>query len=158
MPTLDQIRAAIKTRIESVPAVGVVHDYERFAAEQAKFREFYLYGVVPNQRVTGWHIRRAATREIYIDVNRWVIYHDWRIRGFMSINDADGTEKIFDNLIEAVRDAFRASPMLTAEPDHSEVVTDEERAGVQVPDSGPVMFSGVLCHGARLELTSRHYL
>lgn len=158
MPTIDQIRGAIKTKIQTVPNIGIVHDYERFAAEQAKFRTLYLSGVAPNQRIQGWHVRRVATRETYIALSRWVVRHEWRIRGFMAIDDADATEKLFDTLIEAIRDAFRAAPTLTAEPDYSEVVTDEERAGVQVADSGPVMFAGVLCHAARLELTSRHYL
>jgi hypothetical protein len=37
------------------------------------------------------------------------------------------------------------------------VVLDEGDAGVQVPESGPVMFAGVLCHAARLTLATRHY-
>ena len=158
MPTLDQIRSAIKTKLEGVADVGVVHDYERFTTEQAKFRELYVAGAAGNQRVKGWNIRRAATRETFIDLNRWVVVHTWRIRGFMSIEDAEATEKTFDNLIEAFRDAVRVNPTLTAEPDHSEAITDEERAGVQVTDSGPVMFAGVLCHSAQLELYSRHYV
>ncbi len=158
MPTIDQIRAAIQAKIEAVPGAGTVHDYERFAADQAKFREFYLSGAAADRRILGWHVRRAATRETYIDVSRWVVRHEWRVRGFMAINDADATEKLFDALIEAIRDAFRANPTLTEEPDYCDVVTDEQRAGVQVADSGPVMFAGVLCHAARLEFTSRHYL
>lgn len=155
MPTIDQIRAAIKAKIETVANVGVVHDYERFASEAAKFRALYLTGTAPNQRILGWHVRRVATREQYIAVSRWVVDHDWQIRGFMGIDDADATEKTFDALIESIRTAFRDDETLGA---LVAACLKDETEVISVLDSGPVMLAGTLCHAARLALTTRHYL
>jgi len=158
MPTLAQIREAIRARVAAVPNIGKVNDYERYATQMSELKTLYVATIGNADQLRGWHIRRVAGREIFTSVSRWVVLNDWRIRGFMALDDAAGSEKIFDNLIEAIRDGFRATPTLTAEPDYSEIALDEDKPGVGLPESGPVMFAGVLCHAARLDLTSRHYL
>jgi len=156
MPTLDQIRAAIKTTLAGVSGIGTVHDYERFAKEVAKFREFYLSGSATNQRLLGWNIRRTARSERLVDTGRHYVDNTWRIRGLMAIDDADESEKLLDNLVESARDAFIADDTLgnvvaTCNTGRGEAV------GLQMTDSGPVMFSGVLCHMVNCRLTTRHY-
>lgn len=153
MPTLDQIRAALKTKITGIAGSGVVHDYERFAQEQSKFKTLYLDTAA--SRIHGWHIRRAATREKHLAVGRYLVEHTWHVRGFMSLDDADATEKTFDIEVEAFRDAIREDDTLGTLI--ASMIT-EEQAGAQVLDSGPVMFAGVLCHAVRMALITRHYL
>ncbi len=157
MPTLDEIRAAIKAKIMAATALPAanVHDYERFTAEQARFRELYLYGVAPNQRIHGYHIRRIGTAERHLAVGRYVVDHSWQLRGFLGIEDADATEKAFDAEIETIRTAIRDDDTLG---NLIATCINDSQAGVQVIDSGPVMFAGVLCHAARLALMTRHYL
>lgn len=153
MPTLDQIRAAIKAKIETVADVGVVHEYERYSKERSKLKALYESGVPA--RLFGWHIRRVSTREFLEDIARWRVVHGWRIRGFMSIDDADATEKLFDARVEAIRDAFRTDDSLgnliftCIDPQSNE-------AGIQVIDHRPVLFCDVLCHHAELGLTTQH--
>jgi hypothetical protein len=153
MPTLDEIRAAIKAKIEGVGGVGVVHDYERYAKEPSKFKTFYVSGN-PAQ-LLGWHIRRVTTRELLEDIARWRVVVGWRIRGFMGIADATATEKAFDLKIELIRDAFRADDSLGGlifsciDPQSNEV-------GVQVLDHRPVLLHDALCHFAELGLTTQH--
>jgi len=158
MPTLAEIREAIRVRVAAVPNIGRVNDYERYVTQMSDLKTLYIATIAGADQLRGWHIRRVSARESYTAVNRWVVTNDWRIRGFMALDDSAASEKTFDNLIEAIRDSFRANPTLTAEPDYSDIQMDEDRSGVQVPESGPVMFAGVLCHAARLDLTSRHYL
>lgn len=154
-PTLDQIRAAIKTRMLTASGIGAVNEYERYAKEQSKLAAEYVSG----DRLHGWYIRRLKTREAHIDVGRYVIDHDWLMRGFYAIDDADESEKDFDLEIESIRDVFRTnSVIMTGVETCFSHDTDAAEAGVQVLDSGPVMFAGVLCHAARLGLTTRHYL
>jgi len=150
MPTLNQIRAAIKAKIESVAGTGLVHDYERFLKEQSRLQTLYKSGA----RIHGYHIRRTRTREVQAAIGRYVVDHHWQIRGFLSIEDADATEKLFDTEIEQVRDAFRLDDTLGGVV---ATTIDDEQAGIQVSESGPVMFCDVLCHSARLALTTIHF-
>lgn len=158
MPALAAIRDAIKARLTGIVGIGKVNDFERYAQQMSALKEQYVFdtggGVM---QLRGWHIRRVRRREIYVDLQRWAIVNDWQLRGFMALDDAAASEKAFDDLIEAVCDAFDTAPDLLNPPDPVEVVLDEEQAGVQVPESGPVMFAGVLCHSARLTLATRHY-
>jgi hypothetical protein len=152
MPTLDEVRAAIKAKIQGVGAVGVVHDYERYAKEISKLKTLY---VSPGERLFGWHIRRVTTREFLEDIARWRVVVGWRIRGFMAIDDADATEKLFDTKIEAIRDAFRADESLGGIL-FSCTDPQSDETGVQVLDHRPVLFGDVLCHFAELSLTTQH--
>ena len=150
MPTVSQIRAAIKAKLVAIPDIGVVHDYERLAASVGKLKALY----VVDGKLLGWHIRRVATGEVSPVIGRYTIDHRWQIRGFMAIDDAAESERTFDDLIEAIRDAFRADETLnnliggTQAPPPS--------IGVQLIEHGPVMFADVLCHGARLAYATRH--
>lgn len=149
-PTLDEIRAAIVAKIATVAGSGKVHDYERFTAVESKLLELYKSG----KRIHGYHVRRVRTLEQQSAVGRYVVTNAWHVRGFMSLDDADATEKLFDIEIEKIRDAFRADETLGFA---GLSTIDDEQAGVQVLESGPVMFAGVLSHAARLALTTTHY-
>ena len=148
-------RAALVALITAVPDAGRVHDYERFAREEAAFRAHYLHTLPGGaKQLRGWQISRAAVAERLVGVGRWLVEHSWRVRGYMALDDAAATELVFDGLVESLRAAFRADPTLgglsTAGP-----VGDED--GIQMRDAGPVMFCGVLCHSALLTLQTREY-
>ena len=155
-PTVQQIRDTIKTMMLTVANVGVVHAYERYTAQQSKLAEFYKDGT--SGRLQGWHIRRVSTRETYIDIGRWVIDHDWQIFGFMAIGDADATEETFDTLIESIRTVFRDDPSMGNLVFNTVIDEKNNQAGMQVEEAVPVLFAGVLCHSARIGLTTRHML
>lgn len=153
MPTLAEIRGAIKTRLQGVAAVGKVNDYERFAARDKEFQD--LYKDAASGQIRGWNLHRQAKIETSGAVGRNVIVNRWTLRGFMALNDAAASAITFDNLVEAVCDAFRADETLGGVV--ASTVT-ENAAGIQVEESVPVMFAGVLCHSARLTLNTMHYL
>jgi hypothetical protein len=83
------------------------------------------------------------------------VLNRWRISGFMSLEDSSASEIVFDNLVEAVCDAFRSDETLGGLIAGT-VMDSPNVAGIQVEDSGPVMFAGVLCHSARLVLYTWH--
>ena len=151
MPTLGEIRDAIANKIAAVPNVGKVHNYERWTKAEKDFRGFYEY----DQRILGWNVRRVSKAETSDALGRWNITNQWMIKGFLSLDDAAGSELIFDNLIEAIGDAFRTDETLGGVVD-STVLENPNVAGIQVEDSGPVTFAGVLCHSVRLALFTRH--
>jgi len=151
-----ELRAAIVARLEGVEGIGVVHGRQRYAAEQPAFRALYTVDAGGGlRRINGWHLRRVRTAETSPTIGGAIAVHLWRIEGFLSFDDAAGSELEFDLLVERIRDAFRADPELGS----AAVIPEDEGAyGVQVESSEPVMFAGHLCHGCRLSLATRLYM
>lgn len=155
MSTLRDIRSAIVATMQGVAGIGVVHAHEPYAKAMDKLKSLY----VPDGETVlhGWFVRREAAIETGRIIPRSVEYLKWRIQGVYALDDAAASELAFDDLLEDLRDAFRANDTLggtvaqCAMPDGSE-------AGLQVLDAGPVMFAGVLCHAARCQLTTQRYL
>lgn len=152
-PTLDDIRNAIAGKIAAVPNIGKVYAYERFAKAEKDFRTLYASG----GSILGWNVRRASKTETSSAPGRWWVTNKWVIKGFLSLDDAAESELVFDGLVEAIGDTFRDDVTLGGVVD-STVLQNPNVAGIQVEDSGPVMFAGVLCHSARLALHTRHYI
>lgn len=151
------IRDALGALIAAVPNAGQVHTRERYIRDENKFRALYLFTPAGGQeQVRGWWLRRTATAERGVNVARNVETHTWQIRGYMALNDAANTEGEFDALVEAMRDAVRADPTLGGMCQQSPL--GDEQDGLQVLDSGPVLFCGVLCHSALLELKTWSYI
>lgn len=161
-PSTAQIRAAIKAKLEAVSGIGKVNDYERFAREQSRLKTLYVdQPGTAAARVKGWFVALRSTEEISPGNGRYQVTHGWEIRGYMSLDDADESEKLFDDLIEAVRDAFRTDEDLGALVSSTNLGEGDDQpgpSGVQLEEKLPVLFCDVLCHSARLKLFTRHYL
>jgi len=153
MTGFERIRAALVALLQTVPGTGVVHSYERFAKNPTTFQALYLQG----QDIRGFYVRRQSYRELGFTSQKNRIRARWTIQGFASLVDADATELAFDRLLDDVAAAVRARPVLHDDGGNAlcHVVTDDG-AGLQLDESGPVMFAGVLCHGARFSLTTEH--
>jgi hypothetical protein len=145
---MDDIRNAIAGVISSVPDVGQVHTFERYAKDRSDMQKFYQTGT----QILGWHIRRVRTTEDSPYLQRWSRVYRWEIRGYLSLDDSEQTELQFDNLVEDICVAFRADDTLSGLVDTCII---GKEAGIQVLESYPVMFAGVLCHSAKLALNTR---
>jgi len=148
MSDLPTIRAAIVAKLAAIPDIGVVHDYERFAVDEKSFRGLYLYG----DRIQGWNVRRVRTQRVSGDDSIIDTRHVWRITGYRALSDAAASEIEFDAAIEALRAAFDADLTLGGAVD---TIVTPDADGLQLLISEPVMFAGVLCHQAVLELHTR---
>ena len=137
--------------------MGQVHDYERYLKDQSALAALYASTAQTGNRIYGWYLRRVRTVEQLVSTGRDYQDHHWRLRGFMGLDDADASEKKFDVQIEAIRDAFRADPTLGNICDTQFIEANGNQAGPQLEESEPVLFCGVLCHGARLGLITRVY-
>ena len=162
--TLAATRDALLTLLRAVPAVGVVHACEVYASDERGFRNAYLYthadpaadGFAAEPHLRGWYLRRVATREVNTN-GRVLNEHTWQVRGYMAFKGALPSELIFDDLVERMRAAVREAGGALGLPALLGASTAEER-GVQVASTGPVLFAGVLCHGAVLELATRNWV
>ena len=155
MPALADIRAAIVAIAEAVDDVGVVHDYERYLKEASKLSSLY----VSDGRVSGGFIALRGTETTSPGNNRYAVTHRWELRFFRSIDDADATEKSFDDMTEALRLAFQDDENLGGLISSTVIGGDQDTgpAGLQLREKSAVLFCGVLCHQARGELFTRHY-
>lgn len=154
MSTLDDIRAAIVAELNAITDIGIVHDYERYAAREGDFRTLYLYDLgAGGQQIRGWYVRRLSTVQTREVMGSHEDIHRWLIRGFMAIDDATASEKTFDTLIEAIRERFRANNNLGG---LIASVYSPDGKGVELEESQPVLFGGVLCHSARFRLYTSH--
>lgn len=156
------IRAQIVAVLQSVPDIGVVHSYERYAKDLSQLVAHYGYtpGSDPTQ-LRGWFVTRLSVQEITKVQPRVVEITRWIVRGFMGLNDAAATELAFHDLVEAVRDAFRGNETLNDTVSQCAIPVPNQgygEAGIQMLDAGPVLFGGVLCHSARLALNTVRYL
>lgn len=157
--SLAQVRTAIVTRLAAVPDIGAVHAYERYAKDLAQLRK--LYHSPSHGDVRGAWVRRVSTAETGNVFERTVEHVRWRLFLVRSLDDAGQSELGFEAVIEAVRGAFRPDDALGGLVDQCSVPaggTSSGEAGIQVEDSGPAMFTGVLCHCARLSLNTIRYL
>lgn len=149
---LSTIRNAIAATISAVPSVGVVHKFERYAAKSNDFKALF---VGESGQLLGWTIRRIRTEESEYDSLTNRVIHHWRIVVAMGLEDSKESEIAFDDLIEAVREAFRLDETLGGVV---ETMVFDNLAGLQLEDSGPAMFGGTLVHSARLALATRGYI
>lgn len=164
MSTLQQHRAAIVAALASVPEIGIVHDRERHADDNAEFVDQYLYTPPPGStpadpHIRGWWLRRSGTAEHSPNTARHIDVHIWTVRGYLAFRDADATELVLDGLVEQFRAVVRADPTLGGVCEPGPLASrDDSTDGVQVADAGPVLFAGVLCHSVVLTLRTWSYL
>lgn len=157
MPSTEDIRAAIAQRMLSVPGLGVLHLYERYAAKEASFAQLYMWAPPTPQapkELRGWNIRRTARAEMDETHTSTSVRNTWQLRGFMALRDAEATELLMDAVVDGVIRAIKRDLTLGGLLDDQQ--QPDGTVGAQLVESGPFMFGGVLCHGVRLEWTTAH--
>lgn len=158
MSTVREIRMAIATRLRSIPDVGVVQEYQRYAHDMKKLGALY---VAPPHGLRGWHVRRHATLEGDNIQGRTIEHIVWKLVFVMALNDDAQSELVFEDLLEAARDAFIANQTLGDTVDQCSVPGangESGESGLQIEAAGPAMFGGVLSHVAHLRLNTIRYL
>ena len=101
-------RAAIKTVLDAVTDIGATHDYERFADDWETLILRYRTTIGSVDQLRGWNISLSAVEQEQETfgapgaVGTVEISYDYRIRGYMAVDDASGSEKIFATLTMAL--------------------------------------------------------
>ena len=140
-----QFRDEVKTTLEAVDNIGEVYDYMRHLTQWEKLKNV----AVKDGRVNVWEITRLTMEEDLEapqgQVGVEACFRDAHliaIIGHVSLQDTDESEKFFQDLIDAIVDAFRTNNTLgglTLVP-----------AQPQVPSIGHEMFASVLCHAVQI--------
>ena len=136
------IRQKIYSEILEIADIGKVYDYERWTADWQAFINLFKDSV--SERILGWEIGRKGAPAEYDDNAEEMTSHQFFIRGYMGLKDADGTEKLFNAKIELIRAKFRFNFTLDGLC---------EMAGPVSADIIELrMFGNVLCHYCELSL------
>ena len=140
-------RSAIYDTMKSVADVGLVHDYDRWAADWNKFIDLFKINIGGVDQIRGWEIlQKAPVNEDRTSIKR----RTYSIKGYMSINDSLATEKTFSALIDAIAAKFRESQSLGGALNGHNFI--------QVETLEPRMFGSILCHFAELTLTVYEFI
>lgn len=150
-----EIREAIAARLETVPAIGRVHRFERYAAKEGPFRAFYAWEDAGATHIRGWHVRRIGFRRRPHLNSTVLVTTEWRIAGFLAVVDEAASEIVMDALVDAATAAFALDLSLGGLVSREPAQAGAE-SGLQLLESRPYMMAGVLCHGVQLGLTTEH--
>jgi len=142
------IRAALATLLNSVD-LGVFYEKERFSKNTRDMAT--LYG----EQINGGYIRLISRKRINNYDDRHVITLRYQIVYLLSFIDENDSQLTFEDNLEFFDDAFMASDEI--EPTTQASHRTDEGAGLSVDDTQPVMFAGVLCHRALMNLTVEYF-
>lgn len=145
----QQMRDSLYIAVSGVAGTGVVHKYQRFAAQESKLRELYTSG----GKLRGWYITRPARWRARGDFeSRFDLADTWVLRGFLALADERESEIEFDTVLDSLQDALTADPTLGGLVEYTAVSSLE----ANIQEAGPVMFAGVLCHSAKIVFNIRY--
>jgi len=126
-------RARLKTILDAVTGVGQTHDYKRWAVKWGDFLDLFK----SSGQVRGFEITYGgftATKPYLGRRAKVLRVHQWRIDGYLGLDDSDATEKTLAGLGEDVYEAIDAdatlqADALTVEVSPAQLVMDHRRFG-----------------------------
>lgn len=136
----------IKTILEGVTGTANVYDYPRYAADQST--QLSLFVTTAGILHTWWIERTSAPAEKVLG-SQVFRRHNFELRGFYELNDADATEKTFQALVDTIMDAFdiKANVNLTSGANLVDAAELVEKLDVTFNVEGHS-----LCHMARVKI------
>lgn len=148
MSSETTIRARVKTVLETVANIGIVHDRERYAADWTALTALFKQTISSVDQIRGWTISLLEVSENVENFqgsgfgDTFKYNYTYRLQGLMTLNDTEPeknlTEKDFAILVLAVVEALNTDSTLNASRESGPIV-----ASVRTE---PRMFAGILCH------------
>lgn len=121
------IRDGIIHVLGTVVGIGVIHGYRRFDRSVAAWKQLMTSGGLVN----GWEVYRVSTETKRYTLPTQEREHKFKIAAVYTHNDAGASEETFQNLLDAVFNAFKSnhtlnSTALNSEPLQLDSVTADE--------------------------------
>jgi hypothetical protein len=143
MTVSASLTAALKTQLETITDIGVVHDRPRYASDWSNYLNLFKVIIGGRSVVRGWMIRRDSAPVGAFALDEIERVHNYNIMGIASLSDSDALSQYDD--MQALADTIMA--LLDNQ-------TTLGVAGVVVRAVGPCslesydeqMFGSVLCH------------
>ncbi|NOS85235.1 MAG: hypothetical protein HOP31_08860 [Ignavibacteria bacterium] len=142
MPSIDEIRTAIKSIAETVPNIGEVYDQ---MPHVKMWDEVFQNLVTDNVLKVFFFTKLTRTpKAITESYQSWDKEHKWICKYIYSSNAENESDKTFDNLCESICAAFDKSGKLNGKA--------KKLFPMAQINKGYVMTCKVLCHYAEFEL------
>jgi hypothetical protein len=135
------VRAQIKSSMQAVTGIGIVHDYERWSRSLAEF----LALMTSSGQINGWMIHRQQTTSDWQSTGQILLTHTYKISGLYQLDDVAISETTFQALLDAIFTAFKSNITLNGAALRCHPIQIEN---VDVDELG-----GRLFHSAQLSLT-----
>ena len=139
--SLSEIRSAICEILSSVSGVENVYPYLRWSTDWKAFFDLFRRS---DGSAGGWMVTRSSTGEERAETAYVFRRHEFRMFGFLRLNDAQQSELVFQDQVEAICDAFRSNYSLNG--------TALNSGPISVDTVENRMFGSVLVHWAELTL------
>jgi len=140
MTTYESLLSVLYNVIKNAGLFDTVYDYERLV-DNKKFQELFVSG----GKIDACTITRNRTKDNEYVANMIILRnYEFTIRLYMSVDDANASEKTFNTKIDALLDLLDTNSDLLAS---SEIVMPS-----QLEIAEPRLVAGVLVHFARIKI------
>ena len=136
MPLAD-IMTAILTPLAAIPDIGHVYPYDRIALEPTALNG--VMGPLPALRF--WCLSRAGTAEIWRSNGSVERLHRLRLRGYLALDDPQASERVAQDLLDAVFDTLNAVVTIPGSAEYVTEPTLERQEPRRLADTVDVHFS-----------------
>ena len=149
MSQYKAIQQYIHKQISSIPDIGQVHDYSRYSGSNTEYRNLFKYqrkGQKKNVTLRGWMFSREAAPAVATEGNVFERVHAWTIRGYQQVEDAQASEREFQDNVDLVMEKFEDDFWL----EKGAVRVAHRTTPITAVRIIHVTYAGVLCHYAEL--------
>jgi hypothetical protein len=152
----DAVQAAIVATLKTITDIGQVFDHEPYHRQAQELTARYLL----NGRIRGWAVLRDSLVEVPGTLGTLGAFQNvervnWRILGFWEVSEGGQSALEFNAMLDSIRDKFRVFRDLGIA---GLTTTTDDRAGIEIIDTGLAQFAGAICHATVLGLTTERYI
>lgn len=134
---LDAIMQSILTPLQAIPDIGQVYPYDRIALEPTTLNG--VMGPLPALRY--WCLSRAGTAEVWRSNGSVERLHRLRLRGYLALDDPQASERVYQDLLDAVMDTLSAVVTVPGSAEYVTAPTLERQEPRRLADTVDVHFS-----------------
>ena len=134
---LDAIMQALLTPLQAIPDIGHVYPYDRIALEPTALNG--VMGPLPTLRY--WCLSRAGTQEVWRGNRSVERLHRIRLRGYLALDDAHASERVYQDLLDAVLDTLNAVVTVPGSAEYVSAPVLERQEPRRLADTVDVHFS-----------------
>jgi hypothetical protein len=128
---------ALLTPLQAIPDIGHVYGYDRVALDPTALNG--VMGPLPALRY--WCLSRAGTAEVWRGNGSVERLHRLRLRGFLALDDPQASERVAQDLLDAVLDTLSAVVTVPGSAEYVSAPVLERQEPRRLADTVDVHFS-----------------
>jgi hypothetical protein len=134
---LADIMTALLTPLQAIPGIGQVYPYDRIALDPTAVNE--VMGPLHTRHF--WCLSRAGTAEVWRGNGSVERLHRLRLRGYLSLDDPQASERVYQDLLDEVLDTLSAVVTVPSSAEYVSAPVLERQEARLLAETVPVHFS-----------------